>query len=129
MTLLPSPAAALDRPAIEVSVLAALLADIGDEGPEMMRALWDAYLQDGEPQVAQLSAAAAADDSAAVSRLAHGLKSSSAALGARRLADLLQVMEDEGRAGAPRLVELARSVAAEYGRVAEEAQVLCAGSD
>jgi HPt (histidine-containing phosphotransfer) domain-containing protein len=129
MTLLQPQVTDLDRPAVDVAAFAALLADIGDEGAEMRRALWDSYRQDGDPQVALLSAAAAANDAATVSRLAHGLKSSSAILGARPLAELLQQTEDAAHAGTTRLVALARLVAAEYGRVAEEAEILCAGSD
>jgi HPt (histidine-containing phosphotransfer) domain-containing protein len=79
--------------------------------------------------MAQVRAAADAGDAEALRKAAHGLKSSSANVGAERLAALCNELELLGRsgtvAGAPGLLqqaidELARVVAALGAQIAEE---------
>lgn len=73
------------------------LRDLGDDG---FRHLYVQYVTSLESTVAALLAAAEgpgpADDEASMHRLAHRLKGSSAALGALRLAELCQRLEDLG---------------------------------
>jgi len=62
--------------------------------------LIEAYLSDGESQVSDVEAALAAGDPAALVRPAHTLKSSSATVGAERLASAARALESAGRSGA-----------------------------
>ncbi|GEM_PF-4327629 len=57
------------------------------------------YLQDSQTLVATLQTKLAEQDIPAIHRAAHTLKSSSANLGANRLADLCKVLESQARAG------------------------------
>jgi HPt (histidine-containing phosphotransfer) domain-containing protein len=59
--------------------------------------LIEAYLVDGEAHVADVEAAIAAGDLQALVRPAHTLKSSSATVGATRLASLARALEFAGR--------------------------------
>ncbi|MCA1570515.1 MAG: Hpt domain-containing protein [Chloroflexi bacterium] len=61
--------------------------------------LIEAYLADGESHVADVEAAVAAGDAPALVRPAHTLKSSSATVGAERLAALARILETAGRSG------------------------------
>lgn len=112
-----------DAPAVDFTVLDALIADLGDAGEGMRPMLWQSYLQEGEPLVAGLVAAATRGDFDAVRSAAHQLKSSSALLGVRPLAALLQRTEDLARAGSLGLVAITASVEAEYRRVAAAVDV------
>jgi len=58
-----------------------------------------AYLADTPPRFAQLRAAAEAGDAEALRQAAHALKSSSANVGAERLAALCKELETLGRGG------------------------------
>jgi HPt (histidine-containing phosphotransfer) domain-containing protein len=78
--------------------------------------LVDTYLEDGATHIEALRAAVAADDAAAIVRPAHTLKSSSATVGALRLADLCRSLEADGRAGAvPDATERAEAAAEAFG--------------
>ncbi len=61
--------------------------------------LIEAYLADGENHVADAEAAIAAGDAAALVRPAHTLKSSSATVGAERMAATARALESVGRSG------------------------------
>ena len=61
--------------------------------------LVEAYLADGATHVAEVEAALAAGDADGLVRPAHTLKSSSATLGAKRLASLARELEAAGRSG------------------------------
>ena len=61
--------------------------------------LVEAYLADGAVHVADVVTALEAVDAAALVRPAHTLKSSSATVGAMRLAGLARELEMDGRAG------------------------------
>jgi HPt (histidine-containing phosphotransfer) domain-containing protein len=61
--------------------------------------LIDAYLADGPAHVDAIEAAVAADDAVALVRPAHTLKSSSATVGASRLAARSRGLEKAGRTG------------------------------
>ena len=86
------------------------------------------FLNDTPPWFAQMGAAAQDDDSEALRRGAHRLKSSSANVGAERLAALFNELEMLGRsgsvAGAQRLLETAGE---ELGRVVAALQRQLAG--
>lgn len=69
----------------------------GDD--EFVRELIATYLAEGPDHLAQMASAAAASDAAAIIRPAHTLKSSSASLGAMRLAAVAREIEFCGRAG------------------------------
>lgn len=62
--------------------------------------LVEAYLSDGATHVAEVEAAVSAGDAAALVRPAHTLKSSSATVGALRLAGLARELEVLARSGA-----------------------------
>lgn len=85
-----------DTPVVDAAVLEELAASVGgDRGfvDELIRT----YLDDAEGQLASISAALAADDPVALIRPAHTLKSSSATLGAKRLAARARALEMAGR--------------------------------
>ena len=69
----------------------------GDEA--FVSELAGAYLAEGAMHLDAMSSAADANDPAAIVRPAHTLKSSSAALGAMRLADTCRNIESAGREG------------------------------
>lgn len=87
----------------EVAVLNEIVLDELRSSVEGDRAfvvdLAEAYLSDGETHVADVEAAMAASDAAALVRPAHTLKSSSATVGAERLAVLARGLEMAGRSG------------------------------
>jgi len=85
-----------DIPVLDAAVLEELAASVGgDRGfvVELIRT----YLGDTEGQLAQIEAAVAAEDASALIRPAHTLKSSSATLGAKRLAERARALEIAGR--------------------------------
>jgi HPt (histidine-containing phosphotransfer) domain-containing protein len=85
-------------PILDAAVLDELLASVdGDES--FIADLLTTYVTEGEDHLAAMDAAVGARDPAAVVRPAHTLKSSSAALGATRLAEIARQIEMAGRAG------------------------------
>ncbi len=87
-----------DLPIIDESVLNELRASVGgDEG--FVVELAAAYLSEGEGHIEQVAAALASGDIAGMVRPAHTLKSSSAALGAARLAEICRHIEHAARDG------------------------------
>lgn len=85
-----------DTPVLDGDVLEELAASVSDDRG-FVRELIRTYLADAEDQLASIEAAVAADDPAALVRPAHTLKSSSATLGARRLAERARALEMAGR--------------------------------
>ena len=81
----------IDRGAIE-----ALVEDIGVED---VIELLDVYLDDAPRQLRSLQAALEACDVQGVAAAAHRMKSTSAMVGATRLAEISQEVEDRARAG------------------------------
>ena len=88
-----------DAPVFDATVLEELRASIGDDDDGFGIELAEAYLADGPTQLAAMEAAIAANDASAVVRPSHTLKSSSATLGALRLADVCRRLEHAGRGG------------------------------
>jgi HPt (histidine-containing phosphotransfer) domain-containing protein len=86
-------------PVIDAGILDHLLAITGGD-VEFLDELVDTYLEDGQAQVAALEAAVVANAIADLVRPAHTLKSSSANVGASRLADACRDLEAGARAGA-----------------------------
>jgi HPt (histidine-containing phosphotransfer) domain-containing protein len=84
--------------AVDRQVLAALSQATGDD-PAFLAELIDTYLADAPDLLVAMRDALAAREAAGLRRAAHTLKSTSAMLGARRLADLCRRLEDaEGSA-------------------------------
>ncbi len=90
-----------DAPADELPPIfdASLLADVCGDDQETRRQLVELFLGQAASQVEQLAAALAAGDKGSVERVAHGLKGSSATMGAMRLADVSDRICEASRAG------------------------------
>jgi HPt (histidine-containing phosphotransfer) domain-containing protein len=87
-----------EKPVLDESVLTDLNATTGDD-PAFVRDLVETYLADAPMQLGGIDAAIAADDTEALIRPAHTLKSSSATVGAMRLAEVSRTLEMTGRSG------------------------------
>lgn len=83
---------------LDAAVLAELSASVQGDRAFVLE-LVNAYLADGAAQVDAIEAAIAADDAAGLVRPAHTLKSSSATVGAMRLAAASRELEMAGRSG------------------------------
>ena len=83
---------------IDQKTLTALLDRLGGD-VDFLKELVDAYLDSTPELFAAMRQAVAADDSAALLRAAHSLKTGSANLGALALATLCKQLEDMGRSG------------------------------
>jgi HPt (histidine-containing phosphotransfer) domain-containing protein len=81
--------------AVDHRVLAALSQATGDD-PAFLAELIDTYLSDAPDLLVAMRDALAAREDAGLRRAAHTLKSTSAMLGAHRLADLCRHLEDAG---------------------------------
>ncbi|WP_164701985.1 response regulator [Modestobacter sp. KNN46-3] len=101
------------------------LRDLGDDG---FRHLYGQYVTSLESTVAALLAAAGGpaqeDDEESMDRLAHRLKGSSAALGALRLAELCQRLEDLGSGLSPAHGDLLTTLEEESTRVRSAVRTL-----
>jgi len=75
---------------------ASLTALVGDN-PAMHKRLLVRFLASADAQVAEITAAAVASDPATLGRLAHSLKSAARSMGALRLGELCQDLENAGR--------------------------------
>ena len=87
-----------DLQVLDTSVLDALCASVGDDR-DFVVDLVETYLADGDVQIQALATAGAAGDATAAVRPAHTLKSSSATVGAMRLAAAARGLEATTRAG------------------------------
>jgi HPt (histidine-containing phosphotransfer) domain-containing protein len=83
---------------LDKAVLAELQATTGDD-LAFVRELVETYLADVPIQLEGIADAIGADDAAALVRPAHTLKSSSATVGAMRLAGVARELEMTGRSG------------------------------
>lgn len=87
-----------DPPVLDESVLGELLESTGDDRA-FVEELVATYLADAGTHVTEIAAAVEADDADALVRPAHTLKSSSATVGAVRLAAVARELEMAGRSG------------------------------
>jgi len=87
-----------ELPLLDEAVVAELRASVGDDDA-FMTELVTTYLAEGGEYLAQLESAASAGNIDAVVRPAHSMKSSSAALGAARMAHVSRELEFAGREG------------------------------
>jgi HPt (histidine-containing phosphotransfer) domain-containing protein len=86
----------IDQPILDQNVLDELRASVGGD-EEFVRDVAATFVAEGTDHMAQVEAAYAAGDLAAIVRPAHSLKSSSAALGATRLSQISRDIEFSGR--------------------------------
>ena len=84
-----------DAPAIDEDALSVVRDIMENEFPELV----DSYLAEASRLIADLERAAAASDPGGLQRAAHSLKSSSANIGAARLAATARQLEAKGRSG------------------------------
>jgi HPt (histidine-containing phosphotransfer) domain-containing protein len=77
---------------------ASLTALVGNN-PAMHRRLLVRFLASAQTQVAEITTAAVAGDTATLAGVAHTLKSAARSVGALRLGELCQGLESAGRAG------------------------------
>jgi CheY-like chemotaxis protein len=103
---------------IDEAVFDQLIADLGDPDGEFLLEMITSYLQEGTDQAMRLTDAAVGQDSAAFAAVAHTWRSTSALIGATVLASLLAEAEAAARRSSTELSSLARSMVAEYNRVA-----------
>jgi HPt (histidine-containing phosphotransfer) domain-containing protein len=98
-----------ESPVLEPAVLDELRQATGADD-DFVKELISTYLADGSVLLDAIAKAVEAGDGGALVRPAHTLKSSSASLGAMRLAQLSRDLEEDGRMGraasAERLAEL-----------------------
>jgi HPt (histidine-containing phosphotransfer) domain-containing protein len=87
-----------DAPVLDSAVLAELRESTGDDD-EFLLELVEAFVAEGQGDLDAMIAAVASGDTAAIVRPAHTLKSSSASLGAMRLAAISRRIEEAGREG------------------------------
>jgi CheY-like chemotaxis protein/HPt (histidine-containing phosphotransfer) domain-containing protein len=103
--------------AAQLDNLRELAAASGDVG--VLSGLVERYLNDAASQVAGLNQAAERGDSPTVKELAHGLKRSSATMGASRMASACSALEQAAAVGDVARTEALRRVAFELGLAAE----------
>jgi signal transduction histidine kinase/DNA-binding response OmpR family regulator len=89
--------AALDQAVLDQAALDKIRAVDRKTGRGVLSKVIGIYLDHTPAELQALGAAVAREDAAAVAKLAHGLKSSSANLGAQTLAGLLKELEYRGR--------------------------------
>ena len=96
---LQEPAVQPDAPAIDSEALAAIAALQRADAPDLLLRVIDTYLAAAPELIAAMEDAAARQDAHALERAAHTLKSSSAQVGARRVADACRAVEELARRG------------------------------
>jgi hypothetical protein len=104
--------------AVDEAIFEQLLDELGEPDGDFRRELVDSYLDEGAGYAKDAVAAASVHDAAAFGRAAHALRSSSALMGATRLAAMLLHAEEVARETPSGLPELAEPISAEYDRVA-----------
>jgi signal transduction histidine kinase/DNA-binding response OmpR family regulator/HPt (histidine-containing phosphotransfer) domain-containing protein len=113
------PAAAVVGEPVNPRALDAIRAMMGTDGDALARKVIRTYLDDTPSGLARMQAAAAAHDADALRKAAHGVKSSSANVGAERLSRLCRDLEMLGREGTTDgAAALLAQVAGEFERVA-----------
>ncbi len=93
------PGAAAAGPVLDEHDLANLMEEHRSGQPTLLQKLTPLFVTGGAERLAALQAAAAAGDAATLGLAAHAFKSECANLGARRLAALLQSLEQMGKTG------------------------------
>jgi PAS domain S-box-containing protein len=110
-------------PAIDRSVLAALIAELGDHLVGIEEELVGDYLSNAVETIASLHAAAERADASEVRRLAHSLKSTSKWIGAHELASHCLDLESRAATGMPDDVDAAiDTIERHFARVRAELQ-------
>lgn len=100
---------------LEQAAIQALMSLNSPGGPDVCRQLITVYLNSSIDTMAVLRNAVEQSNATAIFQAAHGLKSSSAMLGGRRLADSLKQLEAAGQSGMLEPVEaLLASAELEY---------------
>jgi len=111
-------------PDFDPTVLGDLTAHLGDDAPSFCKNLVETWLRESARHGAELSEAADLGDSERVARVAHAMKSSSAAVGAVALARSCQELEATARGTAPlagaAVVAHVRDIREQLARVAPE---------
>jgi HPt (histidine-containing phosphotransfer) domain-containing protein len=117
------------EPILDEAVLAELKATTGND-PAFVRELVDSYLAEAPAQIEGIATAISGSDAAALVRPAHTLKSSSATVGAMRLATVARRLEISGRSGAvdDGAVADLDTLRAEWSAAAEAFQTWLAGN-
>ncbi|NJD88636.1 MAG: response regulator [Betaproteobacteria bacterium] len=122
----PAPAAQAAAPAdpgeppVNPRALDAIRALGGAGSQALVRKVILAFLDDAPPALARMHAAAQAQDAAELRRVAHGMKSASANVGAERLSRLCKALEAAGGSGrAEGNATLLEEADAELGRVVD----------
>jgi PAS domain S-box-containing protein len=117
----PAGSQAPSQPAVDARALEELRQLGGEDGDDMSGELIALYLRDAPALLAAMRAAAAAGDAPALRQAAHGLKSSSGYLGARRLSQMCAELERQAREGAPRdCAQVLEAAGREFARVQAE---------
>jgi HPt (histidine-containing phosphotransfer) domain-containing protein len=113
--------------AVNLEAYAALVHEVGDD-PAFVAGVVDEYLTSSPEILEGMRVAVRANQPADLTRLAHTLKSSSASLGADRLAELCQEIELSARSGTigGQMGERVHQLEAEIERVHQALQVLAA---
>lgn len=93
-----------EKSALDIAVLDNLKTMLGGS-PEAIASLINSYLSEAPGQLAEIKQQFSAGDALAVSRAAHGLKSSSASIGAMTLSEQALAMEMAGKAEPPELTQ------------------------
>jgi CheY-like chemotaxis protein/HPt (histidine-containing phosphotransfer) domain-containing protein len=105
-------------PALDAEAFAALKELYQDANPRALREILTQFIQDASTRVDTLRVAATTDDARGLALAAHGLKSSSAGVGALGMATLCQELEQRGRAGISLdALDVIEQLAAEFLRV------------
>jgi CheY-like chemotaxis protein len=89
-------------PVVDASVLESLTERLGDRGPAFRASLVQTWRDESAARLVELEEAVAGGDADGVARVAHTVKSSSAALGAMQLSALCEEVELSLRAGESR---------------------------
>ncbi len=110
-----------DEPAIDRAALDQIAELDPEQNGELLNSVIDTYVENAEALIVDLTRAAKHDDLGDAVRAAHSLKSSSANVGAVRLAKLCASMEKDGRGGdISTIVKNVDRVRAEYAIVIHE---------
>jgi CheY-like chemotaxis protein/HPt (histidine-containing phosphotransfer) domain-containing protein len=101
VTAEPAPAGISEAssPALNPAAFAALKGLGGDDDPTFLLGIIEQFVQDASIHLATIHVAAGTGDAAALERAAHTLKSTSASMGALRMAALCHALQELGRAG------------------------------
>lgn len=111
--------------AIDISALASLQ-ELQDEGePDIVVEVAGLFIKHAPEKLLAIEKAAKIGDAKAMQIAAHGLKSSSAYVGALRLSEMCKELEQAGRSDdLDKAVEKAEAIKAEYERARDELESL-----